>query len=404
MRTMAGQQDTLTRRGFLSARPGLSSLVRAALAPRLAEGDTLVVVTLWGGLDGLTAFPPVGDPHYAAARPSIAVPREKAVPLDRLFSMHPALAPLKEFWDARKLAVVQAVDIPYPTRSHFQAQADLGQAAPGSSLRSGWLNRVLGTWPGSDALRAVQVGDSVLTSSLVGPEMVTTLWKPDDFRLDGEEWTGPILPQTISELYRGVSSPAATAARATLAACARLAPLSGASYKPRLGVHYPPGELGSALEGVASLLKAGLKVRIAAVDYGDWDFHADLGAAGDGAMAAMLAELGGSLAAFATDLGPLLDKVTIVTLSEFGRRVVENGSGGTDHGHGNVMVALGGKIKGGRVYGNWPGLSPSDRDGGDLRATTDYRSVLGELLVRRCAVASLGPVFPRFRANFLGLA
>ncbi|MGH9294919.1 MAG: DUF1501 domain-containing protein, partial [Acidimicrobiales bacterium] len=276
--------------------------------------------------------------------------------------------------------------------------------APGSSLRTGWLNRVLGTWPGADALRAVQVGDSVLVSSLFGPEMVTTLWEVGSFRLDGEEWTGKVLPRTLSAMYRDVPSPEASAALDTLSACASLAPLAGVTYTPRAGVSYPAGGLSSALQGVAQLLKADLGVRIAAVDYGDWDFHADLGAAGSGAMAAMLGELGQSLAAFAADLGPDFERVTVVTVSEFGRRVVENGSGGVDHGHGNAMLILGGKIHGGRVYGRWPSLAPEDLDGGDLRATTDYRSVLGELLVRRCGVASLESVFPRFTPSFLGLA
>ncbi|MGH9294086.1 MAG: DUF1501 domain-containing protein, partial [Acidimicrobiales bacterium] len=181
---------TCSRRRLLA---GLGGLVRAAVAPEMPPGDTLVVVTLWGGFDGLTALPPIGDVHYDQTRPTIAVPSELALPLDRLFGLHPALGALKPLWDQKRFAAVQAVDIPYPTRSHFQAQADLGQAAPGSSLRTGWLNRVLGTWPGADALRAVQVGDSVLVSSLFGPEMVTTLWEVGSFRLDGEEWTGKVL-------------------------------------------------------------------------------------------------------------------------------------------------------------------------------------------------------------------
>lgn len=398
---MTSTRHALSRRDLLKA---FGNLGRAN-AP---AGDVIVVVTLWGGFDGLTAVPPIGDPDYAPSRPSIGVTPSEAVRLDRLFGLHPALAPLVPFYESRRLAVAHAVGIPFPTRSHFQAQADLGQAAPGSSTRTGFLNRMLGRLPGSSALRAVQVGDSVLVASLLGPEPVTTLWDVADFRLDGLQWD-PSLPATLSALYRGVVSPVAaevmTAGTDTITACADLALLAGKTYTPSPGAVYPDGGLSSALKGVAELLKADVGVRIACVDYGDWDFHADLGAPQGGAMALMLGELGQSLAAFVTDLGPLFEHVTVVTISEFGRHAAENGSGGTDHGAGNAMFVLGGGIKGGRVYGRWPGLAPRDLDqNGDLVGTTDYRSVLGEVLLRRCGVGSLSSVFPNFHPTFLGLA
>jgi len=386
----------LSRRALLQALSGRGTADGSG-------GDILVFVTLWGGFDGLTAVPPVGDADYAPARPTIAVPAGSAIQLDRLFGLHPALAPLKPWWDAEKLAVVHAVGIPYPTLSHFQAQADLGQAAPGSSVKTGFLNRMLGTLPGSSALRAVQIGDSVLVASLLGPEPVTTIWEVGSFQLDGVQWYAG-LPKTIGQLYSGVRGPCATTARETLKACATLGQFVGKTYTPAEGADYPSGELSSALQGVAQLIKAGVTMRVAAVDYGDWDFHAALGSPEGGAMAVMLEELGGALAAFATDLGPLFDRVTIVTVSEFGRRVAENGSAGVDHGHGNAMLVLGGHVKGGRVYGTWPTLAPSALDGGDLKGTTDYRDVLAEVLVRRCAVGSLSTVFPRFTPRFLGLA
>jgi uncharacterized protein (DUF1501 family) len=391
------ESSQLTRRALLRTLAGRTS------KPRESSGDVLVFVTLWGGFDGLTAVPPIGDPYYAPSRPTIAVPRESAIQLDRLFGLHPSLAPLKPFWDDRQLAVVHAVGIPYPTRSHFEAQADLGQAAPGSSLKTGFLNRMLGTLPGSSALRAVQVGDSVLVASLLGPEPITTIWEVGDFRLDGQEWY-PQLASTIGKLYDGLSAPCAATAADTLKACELLTPLAGKTYVPSPGVVYPAGLLSDALQGVAELVKADVGVKVAAVDYGDWDFHAALGQCAGGAMAVMLDELGQSLAAFAADLGPALDKVTIVTVSEFGRRVAENGSGGVDHGHGNAMFVLGGGVKGGQVYGKWPTLAPSALDGGDLMGTTDYRSVLAEVLVRRCGVGSLSRIFPQFTPTFLGLA
>lgn len=168
--------------------------------------------------------------------------------------------------------------------------------------------------------------------------------------------------------------------------------------------HVHVARLTYGLQGVAQLLKADVGVRIAAVDYGDWDFHAALGKADAGAMAMMLGELGQSLAALAADLGPHLEHVTLVTMSEFGRRVAENGSGGVDHGHGNAMLVLGGRVKGGKVYGKWPMLAPSDLAGGNLAGTTDYRSVIGEVLVRCCGVGALSGIFPRFTPRFVGLA
>ena len=367
-----------------------------------SASDVLVVVLLYGGFDGMTAIPPLGDPHYQAARPTLAVPKKDAFQIDRLFGLHPAMEPLVPWWKSKQLAVVDAVGIPYPTLSHFQAQADLGQAAPGTALSSGWLNRTLSVLGDRDALAAVQVGNSVLTPSLVGPTPVTTLWEVGAFSLVGEQWA-PALSSTLRSLYAAVDSSASMTALDTLAACHDLASLQNVTYLPANGASYPAGGLGDSLQGVAQLIKARVGVRIAAVEYGDWDFHADLGAVEGGAMALMIADLAGSLSAFATDLGDDLDRVTLVTLSEFGRRVAENGSGGLDHGHGNAMFVLGGKVNGGKVYGRWPSLAPRALDEGDLKGTTDYRSVLAELLVRRCGLSSLTKVFPGFRPHFRGI-
>lgn len=362
-----------------------------------------MLVTLWGGFDGLSALPPVGDPNYALARPTIAVAPTAALPLDRVFGMHPSMAPLMPWWQAGKLAAVQAVGVPYATRSHFQAQAELGKAAPGTSISSGWLNRVAARFSPPDALNTVQVGDSVLVSSLLGPAPVTTLWQVNDFALVGAQWTGPVLGATLAQMYGSVSSPLSGTALGTLQACAGLAPLQNTTYVPAPGASYPSSGLGAALSGVAQLVKSGSRLRVAAVDTGGWDLHADLGNGGGGAMAALLADLAAALAAFATDLGPAFDRVTVVTLSEFGRRVAENGSGGTDHGHGNAMFVLGGHVNGGRVYGSWPTLAPGALDDGDLRGTYDYRNVLSEILLRRCGLTSVASIFPQFSPRSLGI-
>jgi uncharacterized protein (DUF1501 family) len=396
----------------LAAIPGLTLATSAMTGAQVAfadtanaddgyDGDTLVLVTLWGGFDGLTAVPPIADPGYASARPSIAVPAGAALPLDSTFAFHPALKPLLPLYNNKQLAVVQAVKTGADNRSHFLAQQELGEAAPGSSLRSGWLNRTLGTWSGTDALRAVQVGDSVMTSSLVGPRPATTLWEVGNFTLAGQQWFSQ-LPDTMNQLYSSVSGGQREAALATVSATGQLASLTASP--PPIPQSYPTDGLGPALAGVASLIKAGAGVRIAAVDYGSWDFHGDLGQAGGGAMATMLANLAQSLAAFNADLGSAMGRVTLVTLSEFGRTVVENGSAGVDHGDGNVMFVLGGNVNGGQIYGNWPTIDTDSLTANALRGTTDYRSVLGELLVRRCGVGSLTTVFPQFQPSFLGVA
>jgi uncharacterized protein (DUF1501 family) len=391
----AGDRATITEVGLTAA----SGTVRAATT----ASDVLVVVMLYGGFDGLTALPALGDPHYASSRPTIAVPASEATRLDSMFGLHPALAPLLPWWRSHQLAFVDAVGIPYPTLSHFQAQKDLGLAAPGTSLMTGWMNRALGVLSRTDALTAAQVGSSVLTQSLEGPEAVTTLWKVDDFSLVGERWSTD-LPTAIGSLYSSVISPVSDVARDTLAACAELAPLQGVTYRPANGAVYPSSDLGSSFQGLAELIRTGAGVRLAAVEYGDWDFHAGLGAPRGGAMAAMLEDLASSLAAFATDLGSAMDRVTVVTLSEFGRRVIENGSGGTDHGHGNAMLVLGGGVNGGKIYGKWPGLAPKDLVlDGNLAGTTDYRSVLAEILRYRCGVANLDTVFPKFDPQPVGV-
>lgn len=391
----AGDRSTATEIGLTAA--------TKPIAATSSSSDVLVVVLLYGGFDGLTALPPLGDPNYAKARPTIAVPASSAVKLDSMFALHPSMAPLKKWWTSKKLAVVPAAGIPYPTLSHFQAQQDLGLAAPGTALESGWMNRALSAMGDSDALAAVQVGNSVLTASMAGPKPVTTLWEVGDFSLVGEEWA-PKLPSTLKSLYSSVSSTTSAIALDTLSACSDLADLQGVTYRPANGASYPDSDLGDAIEGVAQLIKAGVGTRLATVEYGDWDFHANLGNAGGGAMASMLSDLAGSLDAFATDLGDDLSRVTVVTISEFGRRVAENGSSGADHGHGNAMFVLGGGVLGGKAYGRWPGLAPADLDGGNLAGTTDYRSVLGELLTKRCGISSLSTVFPGFTPDFLGVA
>ncbi len=411
-----GEPDGMSRRRLLGAAGAavalgvVGGLVRDTASTRLAfagpayAGDVLVVLSLRGGFDGLSAVVPAADPAYYAARPGIGVPAAELLPLDATFGLHPALAPLKPFWDAGTFGVVHAVGQPDPTRSHFQAMAAMERAAPGSSVRTGWLDRVSSAQGAGGAFATVGVGTDANQRALVGPAPELLVGSVDDFSLSGADdaeerarWTAALLA-----MHRGARADLATPARLTLGALGTAAALQESEYVPAAGADYPDGDLGAALRDVARLVKAGVGLRVATVDFGDWDMHQGLGRVDGGWMARQLTELGAALAAFATDLGAAMAGVNVVTLSEFGRRVAENASGGLDHGHGNAMLLLGGGVVGGRVHGGWRGLAPAVLDAGDLPAANDYRAVLAEILERRCGVPA-SAAFPGLGSGRLGL-
>ena len=406
-----GCEPGVSRRSFLKGAGALGAA--AAVSPMLSRrvafaaegtppGDTLVVLSLRGGFDGLSAIAPIGDVDYLRARPTLAVPAASAIRLDTLFALHPNLAPLKRFWDAGQFGAVHAVGSPFDTRSHFQAQEEIERAAPGSTLRDGYLNRVLGGWGAGSSLRSAQVGKPVMPQSQIGTTPVMGITKLADVHLTGDDWTNGRIRTALAGLRSGVTGPAARSASLALAAYTQANALQRSGYTP--AVAYPATDLGTALKDTAQLIKSNVGARLVTIDFGDWDFHSNQGAAGQGRFGAMLASLGTALAAFAADLGPALARTSLVAFSEFGRRVAENASGGTDHGHGGVMLLLGGGIVGGRVHTRWPTLAPGALQDGDLRGTVDYRDVLGEILVRRCGVSSLSTVFPGHTPAFLGLA
>jgi uncharacterized protein (DUF1501 family) len=369
-----------------------------------ASPGGLTRLSLRGGFDGLSAVVPAADPWYGGARPGIGVPASRLLALDSTFGLHPALSAIKPLWDAGVLAAVHAVGQPDPTRSHFQAMEEMERAAPGSRVRTGWLDRVTGAEGAGSAFATVGVGLDGPPMSLVGssPELLLSSLK--GFSLSGAsnateraKWT-----TALRAMHGGARAEVRGPATATLGALATAAALTDAKYAPAAGAAYPSGDLGGALRDVAQLVKAGVGLRVATVDYGDWDMHVGLGRSDDGWMFRKLTELGAALAAFAADLGPAMGKVTLVTLSEFGRRVAENASGGLDHGHGNLMLLLGGGVAGGRVHGAWPTLNPAGLASGDLPAANDYRTVLAEVLERRCGVPA-GRVFPGLSAGRLGV-
>ncbi|HET6480545.1 MAG TPA: DUF1501 domain-containing protein [Actinoplanes sp.] len=402
-------EKPLSRRGLLGA-AALTGLAGAGVSTQLAyaapgsTGDTLVVLSLHGGFDGLSALAPIGDPDYYRARPTIGVPKAQVIAGDGSFGLHPALAPLRPLWTSGKLAGVHAVGQPNPTRSHFAAMEAMEHAAPGTSMRTGWLGRMLGATGASGPLGGVSIGAARPDRLFTGPAPSVSMASIDKFTLAGDSGTRP-RAAALRAMYADAPQLLAGPARAADRALTATAGVRATPYTPANGAVYPGTELGTALRAVARLIKAKVGLATAAVDCGDWDMHEGLGQAVEGQrMYDNLTDLALALAAFAADLGPDdLKSVTLLTISEFGRRVQENGSRGADHGHGNAMLLLGGGVKGGRVYAKWPGLASDALVDGDLAATTDYRSVIGEILQKRCGIGSLTDVFPDVRPSTFGL-
>ncbi|GGN03318.1 uncharacterized protein (DUF1501 family) [Actinoplanes campanulatus] len=406
------RQAVLSRRRLLAGGAAVAAGVAGATvdtgyafaADPAYAGDVLVLISLRGGFDGLSAVVPAGDPAYYAARPTIGVPKAQLIGGDAFFGLNPGLAPLLPYWTGKQLAAVHAVGQPAPNRSHFSAMEELERAAPGTSLRTGWLNRMLGTVGSGDPFQAVAMGTAMPARVLGGPAPYVGVTAIDRMALTGEQADRPIAA-TMTKLFEG----APTSLRGTVGQLTgglqQVAKLRAKAYTPANGAVYPGSDLGNALRDVARLVKTNSGLRSATVDSGDWDMHENLGVAAPGKrMYDQLKAFATALAAFAADLGPEhLRRVTVITISEFGRRVAQNGSGGLDHGYGNAMFVLGGNVKGGKVYGRWPGLTAAQLRDGDLAVTTDYRAVIGEILRSRCGVGDLNGVFPGVTAAGLGI-
>ena len=402
----------LTRRDFLKF-TGASALAavlpawmpRMAFAPQGVEppGDILVVVFQRGGMDGLNAVIPHGDPDYYNLRPQLAIAEPSSrndktgIDLDGFFGLHPSLRPFKDLWDRKELAIVHATGSPDPTHSHFDAMDYMEWGAPGEkNMTTGWIGRHLqtATRQNGSPFRAVGMG-GVLPASLHGPIPVTTLQSIADFHLKGDAAQLKGIRRRLASLYN-LGSPLDADAKETFDAVDLLSRVNVASYVPEGKAKYPVGDFGAALKQVAQIAKAGIGLEVACIDIGGWDTHSAEGAV-DGELPRLLNELSAGLAAFYADMGARAKKLTVVTMSEFGRRGKENGSGGTDHGHGNCMFVIGGSVNGGKVYGQWPTLAPDKLYGpGDLDVSTDYRDVLGEIVEKRLKNPSLGQVFPGY--------
>lgn len=417
-----------TGRGRISRRSVLGGLLGgAALTPALGllgghvayaaapgwTGDTVVVLSFRGGMDGLSVIVPAGDPAYYRNRPGIAVPAPATIKLDNMFGLHPALAALQPLWNAGQFVPVVATGMASPNRSHFDAMQQMEAAAPGSSTRTGWLGRLVGTHTGQNStFTAVQVGGGGIPAALRPDDVADSALGIDsvaEFELNGV-W-GETAPEyaadrakwrkVLAALHDDEADSIKGSATRTLDALDTAAKVSADYPRAESGnpnPTYPDSDLGKALADTARLIKAKVGLKAATVDVGDWDMHSDLGPADRGWMHDNLADLGAALAAFVADLGPEIQRTTLVTMSEFGRRVEQNNSGGVDHGWGNSMLVIGGNLVGKKVYGSWPTLAEDKLTEGDLTATTDYRAVLADILQHRCAAPTedLQRVFPAY--------
>ena len=396
----------VSRRGLFAgavALAGATTIVGSAAITTSASAMSpapavLVVLSLRGAADGLSLVVPHADPVYYSARPRIAVPSDQLLAKDSMFGLHPQLAPLLPMWTAGKLAAVQATGLPAPNRSHFSAMEEVEDADPGSDVRSGWLNRLIGTDSVTSPLQAIGVGDGIVPTSLYGPQSVMTTDGVDSVAIPGEDnWDNGARRASLHTLWDRDPSPLGKAMRATFDAVDDFGPVRETTSNVD---DYPDSDLGRALSEVARVIRGNIGVEVITVDQGNWDMHSGMGSAQQGWMSNNAKELAGAIAAFFGDLGEQAPKVTLVTISEFGRRVVENASNGLDHGFGNVMFVAGAGVKGGRYYGTWPGLS--DDNDADLLVTTDYRSVLAEVVSARFG-ASTATVFPHFSPESVGV-
>ena len=400
----------MTRRTFVKAGAcalvGLGTvpqfLVRAASAAP-AGRKILVAVFQRGAVDGLSMVPPHGDRAYFGARRSIAIPppargdAERTIDLDGFFGFHPAMAPLLPLWQSGALAAVHACGSPDSTRSHFDAQDYMESGTPGvKSTEHGWLARAATAMPprtspfrsvaiGSRVPRTLRGSDAVAMSSIASFDLRQAA--PGGARRGFESLYADGTPDALHGT-----------ARETFDAVRRLRASEASRLAPRNGATYPRGRFGESMRQIAQLVRADVGLEIAFADVEGWDTHVAQGAE-RGQLATRLAEFAGALAAFAQDLGDRMADVCVLTMSEFGRTVAENGNRGTDHGHATAMLAFGGGVRGGQVYGRWPGLAREQLyEGRDLAVTTDFRTLFAEVATRHLGIATSEPIFPGWTA------
>jgi uncharacterized protein (DUF1501 family) len=381
-------------------------LVRTVMAQGAIHANRrLVVIFQRGAADGLNIVVPYHEKNYYTMRPSIAIPQKLVIDLDGFFGLHPSLAAFKPLYDQGHLAIVHAAGSPDMTRSHFDAQDFMESGTPGvKSTDDGWLNRALQAEDlrhrqEHTAFRALALGAEV-PRTLAGKIPAIAISNVNNFTVGGR---GPA-PSPAASAFEAMYGSSGdrifhATGEETFDAVKMLRAANPAQYKP--AADYPNGEFGNNMKQIAQLLKASLGIEAAFTDVSGWDTHQNQGGV-DGQLSNRLREFSSAIAAFWQDMGDDAADITLVTMSEFGRTARENGTGGTDHGHANAMFVLGAGVKGGKVYGPWPGLNNEQlNEGRDLALTTDYRAVLGEVVSNTLGADNLDRVFPgtRLRAE-----
>lgn len=420
---------SITRRDFLHAGcsaaliAGTAPAARVAFAQAGSSNDILVYVFLRGGIDGLSLINPIGGAdrgHYEQYRARLAQPLSgphASLPLNGLFGMHPRAARLRELFQAQRLAIVHAVGlVPTVTRSHFDAMTYLELGTPGSQgIGSGWLTRALDSTSSipPTAVMPALAAASITPTTLLSSARAITMANGSDFRINTLHWSwdddeagisGHVGALTrMQALWQGTTTWDA-AGRQAHNALNVVRPIDFGSYQPGNGAVYPDSDFGRQLRMIAQLIKANLGLRFATIDTGGWDTHENQGepTASYNLFGNLVQNLAEGLHAFYTDLdgaapNDFMNRITIVVHSEFGRRVRENATRGTDHGYGNPMLLLGNNVRGGQFHGTFPGLAPSQLfEGEDVSVTCDYRRILSEVLIRRLGNNRLGQIFPGY--------
>lgn len=398
--------------GLMNAAPSfLQRVVLGQTRERLTGGrrKTLIAIFQRGAVDGLNMVVPHGESSYYDLRPGIAVAKpqvgnvEAVVNLDGFFGFHPSLAPLKPLWDSKRLAIVHAAGSPDNTRSHFDAQDYMESATPGlKATADGWLNRYLQSKPDPERSPFRAVSMTQLTPrAMQGKAPTLAISNLADFTIRAGKSSASvqggfeaIYDQTVNDVLGGTG-------KETFEAVNYLKKVNPVQYKPENGAQYPRTPFGNSLLQIAQLIKAGVGLEVAFTDTPglNWDTHFNEGN-GRGQLGNLLQQFSNSIAALYIDLGQRMDEVVILTMSEFGRTARENGSRGTDHGHANAMFVLGNDVRGGKVYGQWPGLR-SDQlyEGRDLALTTDFRDVFGEIASKHLGTSNLQSVFPGYAST-----
>ncbi len=384
--------------------PTKSWMPRLAFAPQntAPRGDTLVVIFLRGAADVLNMIVPHGEEAYYRLRPSLGIPRpddsnakqtERAIDLDGFFGFHPSMSYLLDAWTSRQLAIIHACGAPDESRSHFKAMELMERGVDDErGPASGWIGRHLATLNtgNSSPLRAVGMGTRP-QRSLSGSVPVSALRSIADFHLGGD-------PRALQQMRAALNTVYAddVLGQDTLSIMDTLETLDPLTYSASRNAEYPDSEFGLALKQTAMLIKAEVGLEVSAIDVGGWDTHFAQGST-TGLMPNLMKDLADGMAAFHADMQEHMQNLTVVTMSEFGRRASENGSLGTDHGHGSLMMVMGGNVDGGKVHGEWPGLEEGQMIGpGDLAVTTDYRDVLSEVLQKRLNNPATNEIFPEY--------